>query len=590
MHRLVHDTLALSSSFLAAVVLIALLLTVAGLLLSHRKRLSAASRHLIFSFAILAPVIAATVAATGIGVRLRPAPAEQSHSLPASMDFSFAARAPLRTSELPCIAFGVWLAGTVAFAMLSARQWLRFARIARRAAVMNGNVKTSGEITEPMVIGFFRPSIVIPSGYADALSNEEMEAVFAHEREHIRRRDNLTAAFHEVVTLLFWFDPLHWIARRRLLELRERACDERVLARGCGIKPYVLALAKSCHAAIESPAVACMSGFHVRERIESIMSYPSDRLRFVSERVVRGFATAVALTLVVSFTLLAPAPSFASPGETGYSFDVQLRPGPDGRVLVDVTVISPDGERVMSSKMATHAGQPVHLSTTRGDRTYQVDVMPGGLATLEVIDRGAVIHRASRMTEAPARGEAEEFSGQPISLNLKDADLRDVMNAFTRISDSRIAIDPGIEGTVTIHVVDMPWDEALLRAIEPLGLAAIVEDGGIRIMRPALKQMDKNMKVPQVLTRVEPQYPPDARKARIAGIAIIEASIDETGIVRDVKVVKDLAYGLGDAAADAVRQWTFAPALLDGKPVATKFNLTVNFKLDGDEERTAVQQ
>ncbi|HVS30738.1 MAG TPA: TonB family protein [Thermoanaerobaculia bacterium] len=594
MHRVLHDTLALSWPFLVAVVLIAVLLTAMGLLLSHRKRLSASSRHLILSLALLVPAIAAVVAATGLAEYLRPDAAIETTAAVTTIDFTLTPGAPARPSELACIVFGVWLAGTAAFGTLSLLPWLRFARIARRAAVRSGSVRTSVEVTEPMVIGFLKPSIVLPDRYAEALAKEELDAVFAHEREHIRRRDNLTAAFHEVVSALFWFDPLHWKARRRVLELRERACDERVLARGCGVNSYVSALAKSCHAAIESPAVACMSGFHVRERIESIMSYPSDRLRFLSETIVRGSALAAAFAMVLSFALLAPPPSVAATGQNQYSFDVQLRPGPEGRVLVEVTVIAPDGERVMSGKATTNAGQPVRLSTARGDRVYQVDVTPGGTASLEVTDRGAVIHRAARNVAAPAAvGEREKFSGQPISLNLKDAGLHNVMNTFSQLTGTSIVVDPGIDGTVTLHVTGMPWDEALLRSIEPLGLAAVTDNGVIRIIRPGdspYKRLGKNMKGPQILTRVDPQYTTDARKARIAGVVILELAIDETGIVRETRIFKDLPHGLGNAAADAVRQWTFAPALLDGQPVAVKYNVTVNFKLDEDAERAAVKQ
>ena len=88
---------------------------------------------------------------------------------------------------------------------------------------------------------------------------------------------------------------------------------------------------------------------------------------------------------------------------------------------------------------------------------------------------------------------------------------------------------------------------------------------------------------PVVISRVEPIYPAEARAARISGIVIVEAIIDRNGSVRDVKVLKPLPFGLDQAAADAVKQWTFRPATLDGKPVDVIFNLTVNFKLDGVE-------
>ena len=60
---------------------------------------------------------------------------------------------------------------------------------------------------------------------------------------------------------------------------------------------------------------------------------------------------------------------------------------------------------------------------------------------------------------------------------------------------------------------------------------------------------------------------------------IVEAIIDKTGNVTNVKVLKGLPMGLDQAAADAVKKWKFEPATLNGKPVSVIYNLTVNFQL-----------
>jgi TonB family protein len=85
--------------------------------------------------------------------------------------------------------------------------------------------------------------------------------------------------------------------------------------------------------------------------------------------------------------------------------------------------------------------------------------------------------------------------------------------------------------------------------------------------------------LPILLNRVEPVYPAVARKARIAGIVIIEAIIDRAGVVKDARVLKPLPFGLDQAAIDAVRQWKFRPGRYHGKPVDVIFDLTVNFRL-----------
>jgi periplasmic protein TonB len=85
---------------------------------------------------------------------------------------------------------------------------------------------------------------------------------------------------------------------------------------------------------------------------------------------------------------------------------------------------------------------------------------------------------------------------------------------------------------------------------------------------------------PKVVHRVEPAYSDEARRNRVSGIVILEVLIDATGHVTEVLPLKPLPYGLTEAAVDAVKQWTFEPATLAGKPVPVIFDLTVNFKLD----------
>jgi protein TonB len=77
----------------------------------------------------------------------------------------------------------------------------------------------------------------------------------------------------------------------------------------------------------------------------------------------------------------------------------------------------------------------------------------------------------------------------------------------------------------------------------------------------------------------KPLYSEVARKARIQGVVILQAVIDRQGNVTDVKVLKGLPFGLTEGAVEAVRQWKFEPATLNGKPVAVYYNLTVNFSL-----------
>ncbi|HEV7427829.1 MAG TPA: energy transducer TonB [Thermoanaerobaculia bacterium] len=88
-----------------------------------------------------------------------------------------------------------------------------------------------------------------------------------------------------------------------------------------------------------------------------------------------------------------------------------------------------------------------------------------------------------------------------------------------------------------------------------------------------------DVKAPVAIVHVDPVYPEEARQERVRGIVILQTVIDHTGAVRDVKVLKPLPHGLSEAAVDAVKQWVFKPATMNGEAVDVIFNLTVNFQL-----------
>lgn len=91
---------------------------------------------------------------------------------------------------------------------------------------------------------------------------------------------------------------------------------------------------------------------------------------------------------------------------------------------------------------------------------------------------------------------------------------------------------------------------------------------------------------PQLLFRSRPEYTIEARKARLQGTVICEAVIDRDGCVQQARVLKGLPMGLDQAALDAIKQWVFLPARLDGKPVAVFYVLTTNFQImDADSRK-----
>ncbi len=182
------------------------------------------------------------------------------------------------SSILPFVVLGLWLAGVFTIALMRFRGWLQV-RAAVRASTPLGipstvEIRAAAGLLEPGVVGVVHPVLLVPEGITEQLSPSQLEAVLAHELCHVSRRDNLFASIHMIVEMLFWFHPLVWWIGARLLEERERACDEEVLNLGNQPRVYADAILNVCKLYAESP-LACVSGVtgsDIKRRIEAIMT------------------------------------------------------------------------------------------------------------------------------------------------------------------------------------------------------------------------------------------------------------------------------------------------------------------------------
>ncbi len=86
-------------------------------------------------------------------------------------------------------------------------------------------------VASPAITGFFRPTLLVPTGFAHSLEPAEMRYVFLHELGHLVRGDVQVNVLLAVIQAVHWFNPLLWWAFRQMRADRELACDALVLAR-----------------------------------------------------------------------------------------------------------------------------------------------------------------------------------------------------------------------------------------------------------------------------------------------------------------------------------------------------------------------
>jgi bla regulator protein blaR1 len=217
-------------------------------------------------------------------------PFTQSVAAPAKWELTSASP----THLLPPVLIAIWAGGFLAVLLGWCVRWRRISaevqkatllehgrefealrRMQREAGVTSPlELRLSRSTLEPGIFGIARPVLLWPEGISQRLNDSQLQAVIAHELWHVRRRDNLAAVFHMLVEAIFWFHPLVWWVGARLIDERERACDEEVLASGSERQTYAESILKVCEFCVGSP-LACVSGVtgaDLKKRMVHIMS------------------------------------------------------------------------------------------------------------------------------------------------------------------------------------------------------------------------------------------------------------------------------------------------------------------------------
>ena len=77
--------------------------------------------------------------------------------------------------------------------------------------------------------------------------------------------------------------------------------------------------------------------------------------------------------------------------------------------------------------------------------------------------------------------QEQQFTGEPITLTLKDADIKDVLKTFSVLTDLNFVLDPGVSGSVTVELREVPWDQALDLILKINGLDYVLENNVLRV-------------------------------------------------------------------------------------------------------------
>ena len=232
------------------------------------------------------------------------------------MPFSAEASLPIpipiapKVNPIPTILVSVWICGFLVSISYWMRSWLRVRTALKLASPLNVElplkdmpipVLSSSGLLEPAVLGIIRPVLLLPQGLTEKITRAQFKAILIHELCHVRRRDNLAMAIYMAAETLFWFYPLvGWIGKR-LMDERERACDEEVLRVGQEPDAYIEGILTVCKLNLESAptCAAGVMGSNLKNRVKAILEN-----RAVELNSAKKLMLAVSGLAIVAFPLV----------------------------------------------------------------------------------------------------------------------------------------------------------------------------------------------------------------------------------------------------------------------------------------------
>jgi TonB family protein len=392
----------------------------------------------------------------------------------------------------------------------------------------------------PMTSGLWRPLIVLPYD-CNTWSPSRRRVVLLHELAHISRRDLLTQSCARLVAAVWWFQPLAWAALRLLRRESERACDELVIASGVRPSDYaaeLLAIAQAFagNRRVQAAGITMARQDGLEGRLHSILQPPSARS---SPSILVALLCLTALTFAASaVTPLTESQSLSPRGHTmkhtlfaGLLASAGLSAATIGGSLYD-----PSGAVVPNAKALLYDPDTntKFETTTTADGKFTFGTLPAGQYILRVQSPGfATLFR--------------EF-------NVKD-DSKVDRGLTLALGKAQETVNVAAEGTPA--------------AAPPLPAAS----------DPKRFRVGGAVAQANLVTKIQPVYPPAAKAARVQGTVELETVISKDGEPLDIRVVASPSDDLTQSALEAVRQWRYKPTLLNGSPVEIVTDVIVNYTL-----------
>ena len=493
----------------------------------------------------------------------------------------------------------LWIAGVCVFYLGHVAGWISVCRLRRRGvccaperwqnelARLSARLRLSrpvlllesGLAEAPMVIRHFRPLILMPVGLLSGLPAGQVEAILLHELAHIRRCDYLVNIFERLVEGLFFYHPAIWWISRVIRDERENCCDDLVVALSGNAHEYAVALA-----ALEQNrwsgrelAVAATGGSLVK-RIRRLL-YPQG-----PNGAWTPLLAAVVFISTAALALFASQSGIQQTSAAAQSQADRTAVSPYDRWLnEDVAYIIDERERAAFKALTTDEERNKFIEQfwLRRDPTPGA---PENAFKQEHYRRIAYANEHFAAITLPGwktdRGRIYIIFGPPDELESHPSGDNDRRAPFEEWLYHHIQ---GVGDNVMFGFTDPLFSREYRLTQNPLLAKTAVRQSlqsSSNQPAPDRIRVGAALQVKNLLTMVDPLYPPLARQARIQGMVRFTVVIGKDGRVSNIQLVSGHPL-LVAAARDAVSQWVYKPTLLNGDPVEVISEVDVNFSLAG---------
>jgi type IV pilus assembly protein PilQ len=197
----------------------------------------------------------------------------------------------------------------------------------------------------------------------------------------------------------------------------------------------------------------------------------------------------------VETTSVASAPAHAEPSKVEAPVVVAAAPAPAPAAAPAPAPVERHAEPAAPAAPVTVAAKPATMKSApapsaSGTRNRNEALFEAAAAALDQ-EQAQTAASGSAYRSRTIAETSTQFTGEPISLDLKDADIKDVFRTISQLTGLNIVIDPEVRGTVTVQLEDVPWDQALDLILKQNSLGYVLENNIMRIATTAKLQAEE---------------------------------------------------------------------------------------------------